>query len=128
MNLLVYGTLRKRGKFSFLLPPPQFHKIIILRGFEMYDLKNKPASRVSNNKEDFIICEVLDYNNSSYVTRKYILFVLSILESTFIKKYKRHLIEFESDTFGYIYLYNWKINTEKFRKITNWIKEKNNVL
>lgn len=124
MNIIVYGTLRRKGKFSFLLPSPQFHKIITLKGFEMYDLKNKPASRVSNNKENFIICEVLGYTNSSYVTRKYILFVLSILELTFIRKYKRYLIQFEPSTYGYIYLYNWKINTEKFKKINDWIEEK----
>jgi len=61
MKVFFYGTLRKGGIFSRSLPEDRKITLCQLKGIRMYMLGQFPGVQVTNDKKDFVVGEVVDF-------------------------------------------------------------------
>ncbi len=109
-KFIFYWNLKYNKKYSKLLPKHFSKEDITLKWYKMYDLWNAPWVK-EWSKNDFLYAEVYTFELTNLWYLK-LLFILWIIESTFIRRYKRAQINTD---FGLcnIYIYNWDTTNKK---------------
>lgn len=100
--IFLYGTLRKGGHFSKVMPVSKKSTIYKITGIRMYNLYAYPAVIITNNNEDYTIGELHDYSNLSNVEWSKLIRQLDIIENVARKLYERNIIK---TSFGNTVLY-----------------------
>ena len=62
MKLFFYGTLRKGGIFSMGLPKDRKITLCQIQGIRMYMLGQYPGVQVTDNEEDYVVGEMVDFD------------------------------------------------------------------
>jgi gamma-glutamylcyclotransferase (GGCT)/AIG2-like uncharacterized protein YtfP len=115
MKIIIYGLLKEKENFNFLMPKNSKYTKIKLEEYKMYNLGTSPGV-IKGTKKDYLFCEICEFNISSF-KEKWYFFILDIFEGTYKKRYIRKKIQYENEE-AWIYLYNRKIIDEK--RIFEW--------
>lgn len=119
VKFIFYGKLKSKGSLNFLIPKKNvIKKDIILRNYIMYKFK-KSVGLVKGGRKDYVECELWEFNISK-LRFKLLIFILDFVEGVFYNKYKRVLVDFESDKV-WLYLYNRKIDLKNSVKIDKFV-------
>ena len=94
MKLFFYGTLRKGGMFSRDLPEDRKITLCQLKGIKMYMLGQYPGVQITNDEEDYVVGEVVDFEGVlSNDEWERLLERMDLIEGVNFGLFKRSMIE-----------------------------------
>lgn len=63
-RLVVYGTLRRGGRFSGVMPDKGHCEVVELHGVRVYEtISFFPGAQITGNDEDYVVAEVWDFED-----------------------------------------------------------------
>jgi len=130
MYIAVYGTLREgESRFDIF---EQFgkiksKKIVTLSGFKMFDLEEYPAAFETNNEDDKIVVELINFEPTDRRAERTFIETLDWIEGVHNGYYLRKYIEIDNHKV-LIYVMNpvYFNQVSRYNVITDWVKERGN--
>jgi len=96
-KLVVYGSFRKGGSRESIFPIPKKITRVKVQGMLMYAFPELgyPGAVITDNKDDYIVGDILDFENLLNVQWKRLVKALDQIERTDIGLFKRMVVKTE---------------------------------
>lgn len=107
MKVLVYGTLKRGGRFHGALENSTYLGDVTLSGVRMFDLGSFPGIKYSGGANDFVHCEQYEVDDTT-------LAVLDRIEGYYADDEANSLYIRHQEAEGYVYVYNRDITPHDY--------------
>lgn len=101
-----YGLLRNGESLDFFVPKPARRYKSSFNGFKVIE-KNGKYKAVPSSIDSVVNCEICEFEYG-FFRRVFLFFVLDVVESVWIGRYKRCEVETKHGK-AFVYIFNWKV-------------------